>query len=105
MEEVIFILFFYNEPGKRFVEFSVISTPAHQDSGFLTLLQTFGFPGLEIQMEDGSWRGVNAKKNTLVVNLGEQMTDVRQQAKFKLFNHTMVQLLPDVERPIQSHRP
>ncbi len=35
----------------------VVSTPAHQDSGFLTLLQTFGQPGLEIQLDD-NWFSV-----------------------------------------------
>ena len=47
------------KPGfKRETHFiSVISTPSHQDSGFLTLLQTFGFPGLEIQL-DGEWFSV-----------------------------------------------
>ncbi len=35
----------------------VVSTPAHQDSGFLTLLQTFGLPGLEIQL-DNEWFSV-----------------------------------------------
>lgn len=53
----------------------VISTGAHQDSGLLTLLQVFENPGLELEL-DGTWYKVEAKKDTLVVNLGEQMTDM-----------------------------
>ncbi len=54
---------------------SVISTGAHQDSGLLTLLQVFGSPGLELQ-HGGQWYRVEARPDTLVVNLGEQMTDM-----------------------------
>ena len=37
-----------------------MSTPAHQDSGFLTLLQTFGYPGLEILLGD-EWLSVQVE--------------------------------------------
>ncbi len=65
--------------GLGFPHFSsalpVISTGAHQDSGLLTILQVFGGPGLELEL-DGTWYRVEAKPDTLVVNLGEQMTDM-----------------------------
>ena len=42
------------------------------DSGFLTLLETFGQPGLELEL-DGDWRSVLVSQNLLVVNIGEQL--------------------------------
>ena len=34
-----------------------LTTPEHTDSGFLTLLTTFGYPGLQVLM-DGEYRSV-----------------------------------------------
>ena len=50
----------------------VISTGAHADSGFLTLLETFGQPGLELLL-DGVWRPVPPSPNLIIVNIGEQL--------------------------------
>ena len=47
-----------------------LTTPAHSDSGFLTILSTLGFPGLQVLYE-GSWRSVRPRKGHLVVNLGD----------------------------------
>ena len=47
-----------------------LTTPEHADSGFLTLLSTFSFPGLQVQMPDGVYRSVKPEKNNLVVNVG-----------------------------------
>ena len=60
------------------------------DSGFLTLLQTFGSPGLEI-MIDNKWYQVEAKTNTLVINLGEQMTAM-SNGRFKSTIHRVVDI-------------
>ena len=70
--------------------FSVISTGEHQDSGFLTLLETFHYPGLEI-IVNGEWRKVIPKPGTLVVNLGEQMTDM-SNGRFKATVHRVVDI-------------
>ncbi len=65
-------------------------TPAHMDSGFLTLLQTFGFPGLEIEV-DGVWHMVRNQPNALVVNLGEQMTSM-SNGRFKSTIHRVIDI-------------
>ncbi len=73
--------------------FLVISTPAHQDSGFLTLLQTFGYPGLEIEV-DGTWYQVPSRTGTLVVNLGEQVTAM-SNGRFKATIHRVIDVGED----------
>ena len=40
--------------------------------GFLTILETFGQPGLELEI-DGEWRAVPPSPNLLIVNIGEQL--------------------------------
>ena len=67
-----------------------MSTPPHQDSGFLTLLQTFDFEGLEIQLE-GEWYKVPVRKNTLVVNLGENFTEM-SNGRFKATIHRVMDI-------------
>ena len=44
-------------------------TPEHSDTGFITILSTFMYPGLQVEM-DGKYRSVKPEKNHLVVNLG-----------------------------------
>jgi len=46
---------------------------AHTDYGCVTLLATDGQPGLEVEMRDGSWLGVQAEPGTFVVNFGEML--------------------------------
>ena len=46
----------------------------HTDSGFLTLLITFSYPGLEILREDGQWMGVAPRPGSLVVNIGNLLS-------------------------------
>jgi len=61
-----------------------LTTPGHTDSGFLTFLATFGYPGLQVQM-DGEYRSVAPVTNTLVVNVGEtfaRLTGHRLKATF-----------------------
>ena len=57
-------------PGGR-----IISTGAHADSGFLTILETFGQAGLELQIE-GEWRPIPPCPGLLVVNIGEQLGEI-----------------------------
>ena len=47
-----------------------LTTPPHCDSGFITILSTFGFPGLQV-LVDGEYRFVKPLPNHLVVNLGK----------------------------------
>ena len=51
-----------------------LRTGAHTDFGALTILaMTDASGGLEVKMPDGHWRGVQAGRNELVVNLGDMM--------------------------------
>jgi isopenicillin N synthase-like dioxygenase len=43
--------------------------PEHTDSGFITLLTTFMYPGLQVLLE-GEYRSVKSKKNAIVINIG-----------------------------------
>lgn len=47
-----------------------LTTPEHADSGFLTLLTTFGYPGLQVLIDD-EYRTIKPEPNCLVINLGE----------------------------------
>ena len=46
-----------------------LTAPEHRDSGFITLLSTFMYPGLQVEY-DGKFRDVKGAKNAIVVNLG-----------------------------------
>ena len=57
-------------------------TPEHTDTGFITLLSTFMFPGLQVEI-DGKYRSVKPEKNHIVVNLGtifSRVTNYRLKA-------------------------
>ena len=59
-----------------------MTTPEHADSGFITLLTTFGYPGLQIVV-DGQWKFVRPERNHIVVNLGllfEHVTNFKLKA-------------------------
>jgi len=47
-----------------------LCTPAHTDSGFVTLLTTFGYPGLQV-LVDGEFKSIKPSPDCIVVNLGE----------------------------------
>ena len=66
------------------------------DSGFLTLIQTFGYPGLEIKVRDTwySYTGPPTEQNTLVVNLGEHMTSM-SNGRFKSALHRVIDIGQD----------
>jgi len=68
----------------------IISTGAHADSGFLTILETFGQPGLELQI-NGAWRPVPPSPNLLIVNIGEQLARM-SCGKFKATIHRVVDI-------------
>mmetsp|Transcript_8744 Transcript_8744/g.10000 ORF Transcript_8744/g.10000 Transcript_8744/m.10000 type:complete len:352 (+) Transcript_8744:432-1487(+) len=46
-----------------------LTTPEHADSGVLTMLVTFGYPGLQVEI-DGEYRSIKPVSNAVVVNLG-----------------------------------
>jgi isopenicillin N synthase-like dioxygenase len=51
------------------------TTPIHTDSGFLTLLTTFNYPGLQVEIGD-EYRSVRPSKDVLVVNLGDMLSRI-----------------------------
>ena len=72
------------------IYFSVISTPAHADSGGVTLLQTFGYPGLELML-DNKWYQVPPIEDCLVVNVGEYMSRMSNN-RFKATIHRVMDI-------------
>lgn len=49
------------------------TTPIHTDSGFITLLSTFGFSGLQVDIGQGVYKSVRPVANTIVVNFGDML--------------------------------
>lgn len=49
--------------------------PEHSDSGFITLLTTFMYPGLQVLLE-GEYRSVKSKKNAIVINIGATLQKI-----------------------------
>ena len=47
-------------------------TPEHADSGFLTLLTTFMYQGLQVEI-DGEYKSIKPVKNTLIINIGDTL--------------------------------
>ena len=47
-------------------------TPEHTDSGFITLLSTFMFPGLEVEI-NGEYQPIKPVENAIVVNIGDTL--------------------------------
>jgi isopenicillin N synthase-like dioxygenase len=82
------------DSSKLSAESFKLTTPAHKDSGFITILSTLGFPGLEVLI-NGEFKAVRPKENHLVVNLGltfEQMTN----GHYKATTHRVLDI--DIER-------
>lgn len=58
------------DPTKEYK--SRLVAPEHSDSGFITLLTTFGFPGLQVEI-DGSYRSIKPSKDVVIMNIGETL--------------------------------
>ena len=52
------------------------TTPIHTDSGFLTLLSTFNYHGLQVDTGEGVYKSVRPIPNTIVVNLGDMLSRI-----------------------------
>ena len=70
-----------------------VSTPAHADTGLITLLQTFDFPGLELEL-NGIWYQVPNIPDCLVVNIGEVLT-IMSNGRFKSTIHRVIDIDKD----------
>lgn len=77
----------------RLADGRIIATGAHADSAYLTLLETFGQAGLELQL-DGVWRPVPPSPNLLIVNIGEQLARM-SRGRFKATIHRVIDIGKD----------
>ena len=78
---------------KVYYLFAVILCPAHADSGGITLLQTFGYSGLELMLND-RWYRVPVIEDCLVVNVGEYMSRMSNN-RFKATIHRVMDIGQD----------
>ena len=62
---------------------------AHNDSGFLTLLSTFDYAGLQLRRQDGSWMPVPCRRGAVVVNMGDMRAAI-SGGKWKATNHRVI---------------
>lgn len=65
-------------------------TPEHSDSGFITLLSTFGYPGLQVEIE-GEYRSIQPVDNAIVVNLGRTLSKISGE-KYKATMHRVLDI-------------
>ena len=59
-------------------------------TGFVTLLATFNYGGLEILKDDGKWMAVPCRPNSLVMNIGDMLSNM-SGGKFKSTMHRVVE--------------
>ncbi|XP_060075524.1 uncharacterized protein LOC132555187 [Ylistrum balloti] len=69
----------------------VLTTPAHTDTNFLTLLSTFGYKGLDIVTADGKWTEVEPRPGSLVMNIGDVFSRM-MGGRFKATCHRVVDI-------------
>ncbi|CEM26286.1 unnamed protein product [Vitrella brassicaformis CCMP3155] len=69
----------------------VLHCSEHTDSGFLTILATFDFKGLQILTGDGRWVDVPPRPDVLVVNIGDTLAKL-SGGRFKATRHRVVDL-------------
>jgi isopenicillin N synthase-like dioxygenase len=50
-----------------------VTIAQHTDSGFVTLLSTLGYPGLQI-FKDDVWRSIKPVPNAFVINIGDMLS-------------------------------
>ena len=53
----------------------------HCDGNFVTLLVTFGSPGLEIENSDGNWIKATPRPGSLIVNIGSLLSKITKRLK------------------------
>ncbi|XP_060081089.1 uncharacterized protein LOC132560443 [Ylistrum balloti] len=72
----------------------LVTTPEHTDSGFLTLLSTFSFPGLEYISQNGAWVPVKPRPRSLVVNIGD-LFSCMVGGRFRATRHRVMDIAID----------
>lgn len=72
----------------------VITTPAHTDTGFMTLLTTFHYRGLEVMTSDGQWAEIVPRTNSLVMNVGDVFSRMLG-GRFRATRHRVIDIGED----------
>ncbi|XP_071119460.1 probable iron/ascorbate oxidoreductase DDB_G0283291 [Haliotis cracherodii] len=68
----------------------VLCCSEHSDSGFVTLLTTFHYRGLQIRNQHGEWVDVEPRPNSLVMNIGDILSKT-SNGRFKATRHRVVE--------------
>ena len=68
---------------------TVLYCDSHADVGIVTMLTSFGEPGLQVLLRDGSWLDVHSLPGTLIVNLGEMLSEMSGK-RIKATQHRVV---------------
>ena len=68
---------------------AVLLCSAHHDSGFVTMVSTFDYSGLELLRDDGTWMPVPCRKGAVVVNIGDMLATI-SGGKWKATNHRVI---------------
>lgn len=71
-------------------ESRMLVTPDHTDSGFMTILATFEYPGLQV-LQNGKFWSVKSEPNALVVNLGDTLAKLTNN-KLKSTRHRVLDI-------------
>lgn len=58
-------------------ESAKLVTPEHSDSGFMTLLTTFDYPGLQVEI-DGEYKSIKPVPKGLIMNLGALLSKLSE---------------------------
>ena len=65
-------------------------TPEHTDSGFITLLTTFMFPGLQVEI-NGEYRNIKPKENAIIINIGDALEKISNY-EIKATRHRVIDI-------------
>ncbi|XP_033753062.1 2-oxoglutarate-dependent dioxygenase citB-like [Pecten maximus] len=68
-----------------------VTTPNHTDSGFLALLSTFSFPGLEYLSPSGKWTPITPRPDSLILNIGDLFSSM-VGGRFKATCHRIIDI-------------
>ncbi|XP_046566711.1 2-oxoglutarate-Fe(II) type oxidoreductase hxnY-like [Haliotis rubra] len=69
---------------------TVLCCSEHSDSGFVTLLSTFHYRGLQIFNQNDKWVDVEPRPNSLVMNIGDILSKT-SNGRFKATRHRVVE--------------
>ena len=67
-----------------------LTTPDHTDSGFLTVLSTLDYEGLQV-LEDGKFKNVKPIENTFIINIGDCLSKISDN-KLKATRHRVLDI-------------